>query len=105
MPLRGDSQMISPPAGKGSHPCIPYCALSGAKSTRVALGGVVLYALRMDETTLNELRALAEKNGIDPDKLLEIAGADGLPEELSAALADVLGDLTIFGQALDEKDK
>ncbi|OIQ49606.1 hypothetical protein BerOc1_01531 [Pseudodesulfovibrio hydrargyri] len=58
----------------------------------------------MDETTLDELRALAERNGIDPDQLLEIAEADGLPEELSAALADVLGDLTIFGQALDEKD-
>jgi hypothetical protein len=59
----------------------------------------------MDESTINELRALAEKNGIDPDQLLEIAGADGLDEELSAAMADVLGDLTIFGQALDEKDK
>jgi nucleotide-binding universal stress UspA family protein len=59
----------------------------------------------MDETTLQELRALAEQNGIDPDQLLEIAEADGLPEELSAAMAEVLGDLTIFGQALDEKDK
>jgi predicted O-linked N-acetylglucosamine transferase (SPINDLY family) len=58
----------------------------------------------MDETTLNELRELAEKNGIDPDRLLAIAGADRLPEELSAAMADILGELTIFGQALDEKD-
>ncbi|MEZ7198928.1 hypothetical protein AB6M95_19475 [Pseudodesulfovibrio sp. 9FUS] len=58
----------------------------------------------MDETTIQELRALAEKNGIDPDQLLEIAEADGLPEELSAAMAEVLGDLTIFGQSLDEKD-
>jgi predicted O-linked N-acetylglucosamine transferase (SPINDLY family) len=59
----------------------------------------------MDETTINELRELAEKNGIDPDRLLEIAQADGLPEELGAAMADILGDLTIFGQALDEKDR
>ncbi|MGE4422616.1 MAG: hypothetical protein AB7D39_09980 [Pseudodesulfovibrio sp.] len=58
----------------------------------------------VDEITIQELRALAEKNGIDPDQLLEIAEADGLPEELSAAMAEVLGDLTIFGQALDEKD-
>lgn len=54
---------------------------------------------------LNELRELAEKNGIDPDQLSAIAEADGLPEELRAAMADVLGDLTIFGQALDEKDR
>jgi DNA-directed RNA polymerase subunit H (RpoH/RPB5) len=59
----------------------------------------------MDENTIQELRELAEKNGIDPDQLLKIAQADGLPEELNAAMADVLGDLTIFGQALDDKDK
>ena len=59
----------------------------------------------MDETTIKELRELAEKNGIDPDRLLEIAQADGLPVELGAAMADILGDLTIFGQALDEKDR
>lgn len=59
----------------------------------------------MDETTIKELRELAEKNGVDPDRLLEIAQADGLPEELGAAMADILGDLTIFGQALDEKDR
>ncbi|WP_338668499.1 hypothetical protein [Pseudodesulfovibrio methanolicus] len=59
----------------------------------------------MDETTLQELRALAEQHGIDPDQLLAIAGADGLPEALSAAMAEVLGDLTIFGQALDGKDE
>ncbi len=59
----------------------------------------------MDETTLDELRELAEKKGIDPERLLEIARADGLPEELGAAMADVLGDLTIFGLALEEKDK
>ena len=59
----------------------------------------------MDQTTLDELRELAEKHGIDPERLLEIARADGLPEEFSAAMADVLGDLTIFGLALDEKDK
>jgi len=71
----------------------------------VARRDVVIYALHMDETTLQELRELAERNGIDPDQLLAIAEADGLPEELSAAMAEVLGDLTIFGQALDEKDK
>jgi len=59
----------------------------------------------MDETAIRELRELAEKNGVDPDRLLEIAQADGLPEELGAAMADILGDLTIFGQALDEKDR
>ncbi|WFS62531.1 hypothetical protein LF599_18040 [Pseudodesulfovibrio thermohalotolerans] len=58
----------------------------------------------MDETTLDELRELAERNGIDPDRLLEIAGNDRLPEPLSAAMADVLGDLAIFGQALNKKD-
>ncbi|WP_319583004.1 hypothetical protein [uncultured Pseudodesulfovibrio sp.] len=59
----------------------------------------------MDKTTNQELRALAEKNGIDPDQLLEIAHADGLPEELSATVAEILGDMTIFGQALDEKEE
>jgi hypothetical protein len=59
----------------------------------------------MDETALNELRRRAEQNGIDPERLLEIAKADGLPDDLSAALAEVLGDLTIFGQALDKKDE
>ncbi|WP_207262721.1 hypothetical protein [Desulfovibrio sp. Huiquan2017] len=59
----------------------------------------------MDEITLDDLRELTEKNGIDPDQLSAIAEADGLPEDLRAAMADILGDLTIFGQALDEKGR
>ena len=59
----------------------------------------------MDETAIRKLRELAAKNGVDPDHLLEIVQADGLPEELGEAMADILGDLTIFGQALDEKDR
>lgn len=59
----------------------------------------------MDETTLNELRALAEQNGIDPEQLSAIAEADGLDADLRRAVADMLGDLTIFGQALEDRDR
>ncbi|WP_316899124.1 hypothetical protein [Pseudodesulfovibrio indicus] len=59
----------------------------------------------MDETTLNELRGLAEQNGIDPEQLLAIAEADGLPDELRRAMAEIMGDLTVFGQALSDLER
>ena len=59
----------------------------------------------MDETTLNELRALAEQNGIDPEQLLAIGEADGLPDELRQAMAEIMGDLTVFGQALSDLER
>ncbi|BCS88733.1 hypothetical protein [Pseudodesulfovibrio sediminis] len=59
----------------------------------------------MDDTTADLIRALAEKNGLDPDTILAIETADGLPEELRDAMAAVLGDLTMFGQALDALDE
>lgn len=55
----------------------------------------------MDDTTLDELRALAEANGLDPEQLLAIGEADGLPDDLRRAMADIMGDLTVFGQAMD----
>ncbi|EGB15061.1 fructose 1,6-bisphosphatase II [Pseudodesulfovibrio mercurii] len=58
----------------------------------------------MDETTIQELRELAEQNGIDPDQLLAIGETDGLDPELRRAVADILGDVTLFGQALDGLD-
>nr|WP_321259580.1 hypothetical protein [uncultured Pseudodesulfovibrio sp.] len=66
---------------------------------------VVLYTWYMDEKTIEELRTLAEENGIDPEVLLAIAEADGLPEDLQNAIAAVLGDVATFGHALDKLDK
>ena len=59
----------------------------------------------MDETTRNTIVALAEQNGIAPDQLLAIATADGLPQDLQQAMAAILGDITIFGHALDKLDR
>ncbi|MCJ2165700.1 MULTISPECIES: hypothetical protein [unclassified Pseudodesulfovibrio] len=59
----------------------------------------------MDETTRQEIMELAERNNIDPEQLLAIATADGLPEDLQTAMAAVLGDISIFGQALDKLER
>jgi len=58
----------------------------------------------MDEKNIEEIRKLAEENGIDPDALLSIAEADGLPENLQDAIAAILGDIATFGHALDKLD-
>ena len=59
----------------------------------------------MDETTRQKIIELAEQNGVNPDELLAIETADGLPDELRQAVADVLGDLTLFGRARDELER
>ncbi|WP_319541732.1 hypothetical protein [uncultured Pseudodesulfovibrio sp.] len=58
----------------------------------------------MDKKNIEELRRLAEANGIDPDTLLAIAETDGLPDNLQEAIAAVLGDIAMFGHALDKLD-
>lgn len=59
----------------------------------------------MDETTRTRIIELAEENGLDPAELLAVETADGLPEELRQAVADILGDLTLFGRALDDLER
>jgi len=58
----------------------------------------------MDEKNIEEIRKLAEENGIAPDALLAIAETDGLPENLRDAIAAILGDIATFGHALDKLD-
>lgn len=74
-------------------------------SNPIARWLVVLYTWCMDEKTIEELHTLAEENGIDPEALLAIANADGLPENLQDAIAAVLGDVATFGHALNKLDK
>lgn len=73
--------------------------------SKVAPGGPVLYGRDMDETLEAKLRELAEKNGIDPDELIRLAGHTALPDGLDQAVAAVLGDVALFGHALNKVKK
>ncbi len=59
----------------------------------------------MDETVKNELRRLAEENGVDPDELIELAERESLPRGLDRVAETLLGDVAVFGRALDNLKK
>lgn len=59
----------------------------------------------MDETIETKLRELADENGVDPDELVALAQDMTLPEGLDDVVAAILGDVAIFGQALDKLDE
>ncbi|NDV18828.1 hypothetical protein GO013_05265 [Pseudodesulfovibrio sp. JC047] len=58
----------------------------------------------METHKREELRALAEKNDIDLDQLLTALEADALPDDVRDTIATILGDITLFGHALDSLD-
>lgn len=59
----------------------------------------------MDESLRETIRALAGKHGLDPE-LLEASLLSGdIPEELAQGMAEVLGDIGRFGEALKGLDE
>jgi len=59
----------------------------------------------MDENLEAKLRELAEENGVDPDELISLAGQAELPEGLDRVVETLLGDVALFGRALDSLKK
>ncbi len=59
----------------------------------------------MDDTTIQEIKHLAEQNGLDPEQLLALAGEDKLPAAMKQGMTAILGDIAIFEQALDKLKK
>jgi len=58
----------------------------------------------MDKETRQRIIDLAEKNGLDPEEILALDSADGLPEDLRLTIEAVMGDVATFGQALTKLD-
>lgn len=58
----------------------------------------------MDEETMQQIRELAEKKGMDAEQLAE-ALTGGVPEELLEAMTVVLGKTALFDLALTKKDE
>ncbi|BDQ34001.1 hypothetical protein [Pseudodesulfovibrio portus] len=59
----------------------------------------------MDENLETKLRELAEENGVDPDELIGLAEQAELPEGLDRVAETLLGDVALFGHALDNIKK
>ncbi len=59
----------------------------------------------MDKATLDKISKTAKKNGIDPDELVKAVRTGYLPPEFEEAITAVMGDLSIFGEALDKLSK
>lgn len=59
----------------------------------------------MDDAELEKIREIARQNNIDPDDLLAAVGSNPLPDTLQEAILTALGDLAVFGKALDNADK
>ena len=59
----------------------------------------------MDKATLDKIRESAKKKGIDPDELIKVVRTGTLPPEFEEAITAVMGDLSIFGEALDKLSK
>jgi hypothetical protein len=59
----------------------------------------------MDENLETKLRELAEENGVDPDELIGLAEQAELPEGLDRVAETLLGDVALFGLALDNIKK
>lgn len=59
----------------------------------------------MDDAQREQIRRLAEENGLDPAALEAVFFSGDMPEELEQAIAAVLGDVGLFGKALEELNK
>lgn len=59
----------------------------------------------MEKNLEAKLRELAEENGVDPDELISLAGQAELPEGLDQVVETLLGDVALFGHALDSLKK
>lgn len=59
---------------------------------------------RVDDETMQQIRDLAEKKGLDAEQLAE-AMTGGVPEELLEAMKAVLGKTALFELALAKKDE
>lgn len=59
----------------------------------------------MDDAQREHIRRLAVDNNLDPAALEALFLSGEIPEELEQAMAAVLGDVGLFGQALEKLDK
>ena len=59
----------------------------------------------MDDEVRETILALAEKRGLDPELLEQALLSGDIPEPLARAMADVLADVSRFGEAADKLDK
>lgn len=59
----------------------------------------------MDEKLLEQIRALATENGLDPAELERLFAGRAMPEELMAAMSTALGDVGLFAEALSKLDE
>jgi len=54
----------------------------------------------MDDALRQQIRQLAEENGLDPEELERVFVVGDVPEELMSAISGVLGDVSVFSEAL-----
>lgn len=59
----------------------------------------------MDEALREQIRQLAESNGLDPAALEPLFQSGEVPDEVQEAIAAVLGDVELFDKALSGLDK
>ncbi len=58
----------------------------------------------MDETLREKIRTLADKHGLDPAELEAVFLSGDIPPELVQAMEAVMGDVSMFAQALKNLD-
>lgn len=59
----------------------------------------------MEEGLREQIRTLAEANNLDPEALEAALVSGDMPDEMLQAMQAVLGDLDLFGTALDKLGK
>lgn len=58
----------------------------------------------MDDALREQIRTLAEQHGLDPAVLESAFSSGDMPEELEQAMTLILGDISLFHQALGDLD-
>lgn len=59
----------------------------------------------MDQVLREQIRQLAESNGLNPAAMESLFQSGELPNEVQEAIAAVLGDVELFDKALSGLDK